>query len=506
MFSMLIRNGKLFILSISLIFLLSFQACLKSKRPGLPEEVVSVINMSGLNKPQINRFILESMESNDSLKLQACYYIVSNLASNYSAYYKLRDSLNNTYKIKPESFKNLHNIILYIDSLEKSHGKLEYKADSFSLDYKRLNAEFLTDNLFYAFETYYKNKPYLNYDFETFKEYILPYRVENETVEPFRKKLSKLYNLDTTINFKTNVELINKKINSLVIYDERYVVSVVNPIIDQILEKGKGNLESINILKVKVLRSLGIAASIDYSPALTDTNGNYVWTSAFSPNGDVILLDIDNGKLHDLMENSMSKVYRRTFSHDSNSLFAIKNVKEITPRFLGHYNYMDVSNSYNFKSSFISKTNILDKYLYLAIYNDGKWKPIDWSLNKDSQIKFNYLADNKLYLPVKWENDQSVAINYPFLLKNSKPEYYVLSTEFVPVKLTNSSPKEKLINNEEYKIYYWDFEWKIIKTFKSAEGSYIINLPGNTIYRICNNEPFHNERIFSIKNGKQLFY
>ncbi len=500
------RNSKIFIIVISLIIILSFQACLKSKRPGLPEDVVSVIGVSGLNKPQINRFILKSMESGDSLKLQACYFIVSNLTSNYSAFYNLKDSADNIYKLKPESFKNLENIILYKDSLEKSKGKLVYKADSFSLDFKRLNAKFLTDNLFYAFETYYKNKPYLDYDFETFKEYILPYRAENETAEPFRKKLSTYFKLDTNIDLRTNVELINNKINSMLKYDERYVISVENPTIDQLLKKGKGNLETINMLKVKALRSLGIAASIDYTPALTDTNGIYAWTSVMSPDGDLILLDIENGRLHNLLQNSIAKVYRRTFSQDTNSLFAIKNVKESTPGFLGHFNYTDVSNSYNLTSSFKSKTKELNKYLYMSVYNDGQWKPVDWSLNKNSQIKFNNLADNKLYLPVKWENNQSIAIDFPFILKDNRQEYFKSSGKNELVKLTHYSPKGKLINFEEYKIYYWDFEWKLIENFKFTEGGYKIELPDNTLYRILESGPFHDERIFTIKNGKQIFY
>lgn len=504
---MLNRIRNFFIASISVIITLSIQACLKSKRPGLPEDVVSVISISGLNKPQINRFILESMESEDSLKLQASYFIVRNLPSNYAAFYNRKDSLGHIFKINPESFKNLEKIILYIDSLEKSHGKLIYNFDSFSLDYKRLNAKFLTENLFNAFDTYYNNKPYLKYDFETFKEYILPYRIENEKAEPFRKKLGKLYKLDTNICFRDNIELINNKINSLVEYDERYVHSVEIPSIDELLDRGRGNLESINILKVKILRSLGIAASIDYTPALTDTNGMYLWTSVISPDGELILLDIKNGKLWDLLQNSIAKVYRRTFSHDTNSLFAVKNIEENTPPYLGDYNCLDVSKSYNFNSTFILESDtFFNKYVYLSVYNNGQWKPIAWSLNNRNLIEFNNLSDNKLYLPVKWENYHSIAIDYPFILKDSKVEYFKISNDYESVRLTYYSPKEKLKTNEEYSIFYWDFKWKLVGNFKLTKGTYQFNLPGNTIYKISNNDPFHYERIFSIKNGKQIFY
>lgn len=503
---MLDRSRTFFIIGFSFIFLLSFPACLKSKKQGLPRDVISVISISGINKPQINRFILNCMESEDSLKLNACYFIVSNLTSNYTSFYSLNDSLDNKYEIRPASFKNLENIILYIDSLESSHGSVFYKSDSFSLDFKNLNAKFLTNNLFSAFKTYYNNKPYLDYNYETFKEYVLPYRTENEIAEPFRNKLSKIYSLDTNITFKENIEIINKKVNSLVSYDERYAVSIIKPSIDELLIKGNGNLESINNLKVKVLRSLGIAAAIDYTPALTDTNGMYVWTSVFSPDGDMINLDIPNGNLQKLLDKSIAKVYRRTFSQDNSSLFAIKSIEENTPAFLGHYNYIDVSDTYNFNSNYYSNATVSDKYLYLAVYNDGRWKPIDWSLNKNSRIGFNKLAQGNLYLPVKWKKSNSVAVDYPFIIDDNKVNHFNLSSDYEMISIANYSPKGKLNNNENYKIYYWDFEWKLIKSFKGDDSGINVLLPKNTIYRITNNTPFNRERIFSIENGKQVFY
>ncbi|PLX14519.1 MAG: hypothetical protein C0598_01080 [Marinilabiliales bacterium] len=495
----------IFIAVVASLFVFSNEACLKSKKPGIPQEVVSIINISGHNKPQINRFILNAMESKDSLKLHASYFIVENLHKNYTAFYSFKDSLNNTYNIKPEEFRSLQEIQEHIKYLEGNYGKIDYKADSFSIDFRSLNSQFLTENLMHAFSTYYQNKSYLNYDFHTFLHYILPYRVANETVESFRAKLSSIYYLDTTLSFKENIKNINDQINAKLKYDLRYSRSVENYSIDSILKMDKTNMETLNIFKVKVFRSLGIAAAMDYTPALANEYGSYYWTVVFSPLGERIELDNNTGELEYNLQNSISKVYRRSFTHDTTSLFAIKKTEESTPPFLGHFNNIDVSNKYGFKALYTPSENTEKKYLYLAVYNDRNWRPVAWSVNNNYKFDFKDLAEEIVYLPVLWENNSGTAIDYPFILKNDKLIKLQPLTKKEKYTLTHFSTKEKLVKNEAYKIYYWDSQWMISKRFvKKSKGEKIV-LPSNTIYKIVPENDIFNESTFLIENGQIKF-
>lgn len=405
-----------------LIVLLGSQSCLKSKRPGIPPEVVEVLNLSGIYKPQLTRFILECMQTEDSLKIDAGFFLLANLHRNYTAYYKLVDSTGNTYNINPEEFKNLGEIRALIDSLENNYGELTYSADSFAIDYSRVKSDFLMKNLSHAFESWENNNLKLDYDFETFKKYILPFKVGNENIEPFRNLLSTKFIVftDTNKTFTENVSMLNQQINSLVIYDERYIRNLPVQNLEELMENGKGNLADINTLKVNVFRSLGIAAVMDYTPFIADSSGWYAWTTIISPEGKEMHLDISNGELGLLLDNRIAKIYRRTYFEDSTSLFAKKDMKESTPRFLGHFNYFDVTSNYFETTDYDLVHGNNEKYLYLAVFNDGKWRPVDWTLNNKGKSHFTSLAYGINYLPVIWKQKKAISYGDQFVLEKSE--------------------------------------------------------------------------------------
>lgn len=489
--------------------LLVSQSCLKSKRPGIPPEVVEVLNLSGIHKPQLNRFILECMQSCDSLKMNAGFFLVSNLHRNYTAYYKLVDSIGNSYELEPEDFKNLWDIRVYIDSLENNYGELSYKADSFAIDYSRIRSDILLNNIHQAFNSWENNKLGLQYDFETFKKYILPFKVGNENIETFRDFLFNEFDgfLDTNKTFTENVNHLNNHINSLVIYDERYIKHLPVQPIKELLENGKGNLADINILKVKIFRSLGIAAVMDYTPFIADSSGWYVWTTIFSPDGNEIHLDISNGILETLIDNRIAKVYRRTYFEDTTSLFAHKDIKESTPRFLGHFNYFDVTSSYFETEDFtISHSNTDDKYLYLAVYNDGKWRAVDWALNKDGYVHYFNLGKGVLYLPIEWDTINTKSYGKPFVIIEDKITEYSVEEELQDISLRFTSPNEEINPQKKYDLLYWDDEWKIVKSKLSHDGLIIAKVPKKSVFLLWDNDRFYDERIFVMDQGKQMFF
>ena len=369
---------------------------MKSKRPGIPTKVIEVLNISGIHKPKLNRFILESMQTNDSLKMLSAYFIIENLHRNYIAYYKLVDSSGNVYNLHPKDFKDLKSLRIFMDSIENSYGKLIYSADSFSIDYASISSEFLTNNLNKAFETKSNNDLSVDYDFNTFLKYVLPFRVENENLENFRELLSDKFKptIDKDKSLESNINSLNDQINKLVTYDERYIKNYSVQPINDLLENGRGNLADINVLKVKVFRSLGIAACMDYSPFIADSSGLYSWTTVFTPEGKEIHLDISNGKLNFLLKNSINKVYRHTYFEDSTSLFAFKNIKENTPPFLGHFNNFDITSNYLPTTNISIIKSDTNKYFYLAVFNDGKWKPVAWAMNNNSNANFEDIGLN----------------------------------------------------------------------------------------------------------------
>ncbi len=398
-----------------LSFVLAFSSCLKSKRPGIPPQVVKVLNISGIHKPGLARFILETELTGDSLKLDAAYFLVSNLATNYTAFYTLQDSSGTEYEIIPNNFKDYAEIKSYLDSIENLNGKLFYSADSFLIDYSEVSTQYLNSTVDKAFGVWRGNLDKRDYSFGLFKKYILPYRVANEEIEPFRDLLSEKFSsiIDDKKTFRENVAFINEKINSLVVYDETFVKEQRASGLKKLLERGRGNLLEINILKVKVMRSLGFAAALDYTPFVVDSSGWYAWTTVMSPGGEEITMDIADGVLEDLIGDRIAKVYRRTFFTDTSSLYAIKKQLEDTPYFLGHFNNVDVSKSFIEVKNISIEINSAEDYLYLAVFNDGELRPVDWALIEDSLATFEDMGAAITYVPVLWQNRKAKEVLPP---------------------------------------------------------------------------------------------
>jgi len=389
-----------------LSFVLVFSSCLKSKRSGIPPQVVKVLNISGIHKPELARFILETELKDDSSKLDAAYFLVSNLATNYTAFYTLQDSSGTEYEIKPNNFKNYAEIKYYLDSIEDLNGELFYRADSFLIDYSEVSTQYLNSTVDKAFRVWRENLDKRDYSFDLFKKYILPYRVANEEIEPFRDFLSKEFSsfIDDKKTFKENVAFINDRLNSLVVYDETFIKEQRVLPLKKLLERGRGNLLEINILKVKVMRSMGFAAAMDYTPFVVDSSGWYAWATVMSPRGEEITMDIADGLLEDSMAKRFAKVYRRTFYTDTSSLYATKKQLEDTPYFLGHFNNIDVSKNYFEVKNIRIKTNSNETYLYLAVFNDDALRPVDWALIENGMAEFDDMGAAISYVPVLWQN------------------------------------------------------------------------------------------------------
>ncbi len=418
----MLRNNFLLALlfTITFFFLFGSSSCLKSKRPGLPSEVIEVLNISGIHKTELTKFILSTSQTKDSLKIDAAYFLISNLDKNYTAYYKLVDSSGNIYNIIPEDFNNYMEIRCFIDSIESTNGNLIYSADSFAIDYSRVNTNLLTNNMELAFKKWRHNKHWLNYDYQTFKKFILPFKVASEEIECFRQTLNdKFYNtIDSNISFYENIDKINRGINSHIIYDPRYIKVLSAQSVKELIINGKGNLNDINIFKVKALRSLGFAASMDYTPYIADSSGWYAWTTVFSPDGEKIHLDISNGILKELLEHKIPKVYRRTYFEDTSSLYSIKKFDDRTPPYLGHFNMFDVSANYFFSRDTILVNNNDCKYSYLAVFNDNEWRAVDWSQNINGKSNFNNLASGINYKYANWDTNNIVIIGSPFMFND----------------------------------------------------------------------------------------
>lgn len=379
---------------------LVLSGCLKSKNPGIPSETLEVLVNSGFKKPDLMKVLLNFDDPENSEKLTYAYFLISNIIDNYSNTTAIIDSNGKIIVFDIKGFQNYEKAKLFLDSIKDANNGLYYESDSIALDIELVNSSFLIKHI-NAISTIIEKSPwYGQYDIVKRCNYILPYRVGNEFICDDMMYLHDKYSylIDSSV-IQTSLR-VNAVIDSAIVYDKRMELlrdmqSVM--VTDSCLY---GNRCDIAIYKVMVLRSLGIAAAMDYTPCFADSVLNNYSATVILPDGDELHLPNNSIKVN-YPEKTTPKVYRRSFIKDSQSLFSIKEGQMHTPRFIGNYHYKDVTDHYVQTENLEYTFNDSIRFAYLAVKNDGNFVPVHWS-QTDSVGKavFNNMAVNIAYYPV----------------------------------------------------------------------------------------------------------
>ena len=497
----------------STLVMFSWQ-CLKSTRPGIPSDVLQVIQDAGLNKPELVKAIGRYVGDKDSLKRKALFCLMAQMDRNYSVYYSVQDTLENHYSFNPKDYPDYLVLKHAWDSTEQVRGNLLYHADSFRTDAQTLSGNYLISNLNEAFKAW-TNFPWSKeYSFQTFCRWILPYRVANEQPEAFRLYFLKEYGPLPQRFYGKNAQVpdvasyLNKLINQNIDFKDTYNKSLNVQTIRQLEKSGFGNFYDINIYKIKVLRAFGIAAALDYTPYLADTNFGYAYTSVILPGNNELVFEFNHRVKALHKPGRLAKVYRRTFYRDSSSLYTLKKLGTSTPPFLGDFYYSDITNRLQ-SANVQLRLNDNPKYAYLSVFNDGGWHPISWDMPKDSVALFKKTGTDIVYLPVSYQNHILMREGLPFVLDGWGMKHFLKANFSLPqlVILRKTSPQAKLHPGEVYTLYFWNGNWKILASFIAGKNGYTVSVPGRALFLLTNNDIDFNERIFIIDSrGKQQFY
>ncbi len=488
-------------------------SCLKTKREGIPEGVRRVLELSGIHKQQLLMALEPYYTAGDSAKLKSLFWLIENMEANYFVSYHIEDSSGNIYYFNPEKYKNYLQLKHHRDSVEQIAGNLIYEPDTFIVDYETVTKDFLIDNLEQAYNSV-KRYPWAeNYTIEMFNEWILPYRCANERIEPFRRhfleKFGKITDTLQNENPLAVAKLLNDLINAEIDYSDTYNISANIQPIDTLEKYGHGNFFDIAVYKVKALRSFGIAAALDYVPYFADTNYGCAWATAFDNQGGEYYLFPKTSVRNPFKRGRIPKMYRRTFKTLKNSLRAIKNVKTNTPPYLGHYDYYDITNSLESVDVSVKADTDTTKFVYLAVFNDGEWHPVDWAKTDSAGLaRFQKIMPEIIYLPLKMIKAKQYRLDYPFLLENGGMKRFLIPDYNHPVSVTlrKTAPYVDLTVGEYYSLYVWDGNWTPLYRFYCISPSVMFNLPQNALFLLANDDIDFDERIFIPgPTGEQIF-
>lgn len=465
----------------------------------------------------------EYLKNNELEKFKAACFLIDNMEIHYSEKFKLVDGNKNKIEFSELEFENSD---LALQKLNKIKDSIKIK----SIIYKEFDSDYITvsdlkENIELAF-TEWKNNPWSKtYNFQTFCEFILPYRSLYEPYNKWRTDYKKLIieginnskNLNDPIDVTTNAilelsefEFSSKNIDPISLMDPQVM-----------LFRKKGSCADLANLSLFACRSIGLAVTFDFTPHYAASSNRHFWNTIIDTNGKHIPFNGNvygnpNGGLpltYNPNHKRIAKVYRFTYSINKNSLAYKFKKSEIPKGFLERKNIIDVTHEYlntgNIVYEKFSKDSI--NILFLNVYNNGSWKEIDFSIKHNAKFEFKNLGLDIVYLPSSF-NKITTYEPYPILLSKTKeitilkPDYNNTFNTFLTRKnetktiYSDNNPLE-FIEDEEYTLYIWDKKWvKLSTNISSNSGIEFKNLPKNALFKIIPKMKTGYERIFIIDN------
>ncbi|MEP1488832.1 MAG: transglutaminase domain-containing protein [Algibacter sp.] len=484
-----------------------------------------VLFASGNNSKNLEA-VLNHYKEGDQQKYKAAVFLIKNMSIHDSWNYKWRDRNKKTVPFNELDYKNFIEASEVLTGLKDSLGLKAYKFKE--EDLKTISTEFLIKNIDQAFLEWRSNSWSKTYDFDAFCEYILPYRSLIEPLQEWREDYKILV-------FKGAADAIDSINPADVATHALFGISEFNfsrtspspiPLLGakSILFKKKGTCPDLANAALFACRSIGVAATFDFTPHYGASSNRHYWNTVIDNTGKHIPFNGSSFKdglpyIYNPTKNKrLAKVYRRTFSIQQEALINVISKTNMPKGFLRSANIKDVTHEYvnSGKINYTFEKNKTNHVGFINVFNLGKWRVIDWANIENSSCVFKNLGTDIVYLPGTYLNNEMILESYPILLDSNK-QIHILKPDFNNTYEANISKLNEHLNNyrdyntlnikdgDYYVLQYWCGEWINIGKKKKAEidGIRIKNVPQNTLFRLLPDSPDGFERIFIIDKASK---
>ncbi len=385
-----------------------------------PDEINRSLELAGANRVELER-VLEHY-SNDSLKYMAAEYLIR-----YMPYYSYQEVLPEFEPV----FDCLAQVPMDDDALRKStyialldsvteKGKLLPGMTKY--DIQEVSADFLMENIDLAFEAWQSIPVDKRAGFESFCNYVLPYRNWDEPLEAgTRRFLNQKYQwVQEKLQKGTPVKEVIDSFLSGFHYGFVGEVRDYYPSALSVRQFDRSRLglcqDAVNYF-THVFRSIGIACSNEYLPqwGTHHTNG-HSWLY-FHYGDQEFALDAGGDGL-DVREKyigeSVPKVYRRTFAQkDPTALF--REGRDVTDFYRPVIDFeMEVGGA-SADTSLNYTVNVYHATKGWASVAEMKWESD--GPDQNPKLICHDLGVNTLYIAGRWEDGKVYPVTDPFLVK-----------------------------------------------------------------------------------------
>ena len=514
---------------ISLIWLMGLLLVGSCNRPGnrWPDAVQKALEQAGDHRGELEQVLRHFAD--DSLKLQAAYYLIANMPGHGYVEYALYDTSGAEVPFNVLDYANYGEMVKAWDSIAAIRGELDFKRKKFVYDVNTISADFLIENIDLAFAAW-RQKPWSKgLDFDQFCRYVLPYRGSNEPLQDWRKYFYQHSRWVDSI-FAGEIDpvpvaaAINDSLKSWFRFDDRFYRHPTDQGLNEMLKNQMGRCEDMANLAIYALRANGLAVTSDYTPYWADAANNHAWNALIVPGKKAVpfMGGLYNPGKYSL-PNRIAKVYRKTYEYQPQNLIFKVNDKKKIPRWLSGKSYADVTRDYVPVSDVKLKLHSVPdsvRYAYLCVFNTGEWQAIHWGEIKGDSVRFTEMGRDLVYLPAYYLNGKLTPAGAPILLDKSgrvhslQPDTghrravaLTSTTRRSTEQATDTNRRSYLKSNTVYELFYWDGQWQSLGKKKTRPGKALRfkRVPANALLWLVEEGSRKYERIF-LYRGKQIWY
>ncbi|MEA3296840.1 MAG: transglutaminase-like domain-containing protein [candidate division Zixibacteria bacterium] len=488
------------------------------------------LESAGDNRAALESVLTHYASADDTLKLQAAYFLIGNMEGHCYATYALQDTAGAEIDFDVLDYPDYNAMKAACDTLETRHGELDFERKEKIYDLDVITSAFLINQIDYAFRAW-REKPWAkDMSFDNFCRYVLPYRGSSEPLEPWRENFwDKYQHLSEEMTDPSDpIEaacLINDDIKSWFTFDPRFYYHPTDQSLSEMRENGLGRCEDMTNVTIFAMRTNGLAVTSDYTPHWANAGNNHAWNAIVSPDGSVTPFmgaERNPGRYH--LPNKIAKAYRKMFNKQMDNLVFQEKKQEKLPGWLSGRSYKDVTTEYTdvrdvtvvFKKKIPDSVDIA----YLCVFNSGEWKAIHWGrIDGDSSL-FTDMGTEIAYLPALYMNEEIVSFGAPFILgaDGLTHELRYTADDGASVQLTSTTRRKQEVSTDgiaktfltvgqEYELQYWDDGWHSLgRAVADDKPLEFKGVPTNCLYWLVAVDSDREERIFTFDGDRQVWW
>ena len=424
------------------------------------------------NRLELEKVLTHYAAEEDSLKLEAARWLIGNMPGHYS--YADRESaelfydkVDSVFKVKPDITAAQARFVT--DSL----GSLLLGGEMVE-DVSIIDADFLIRNIDEAFRQWQSGPWAKHVKFDDFCEFLLPYKVEE--LQPFdnwREDMKELASpdfpdiayCDELKNLTLQAaELMNAEIcwtigKELEQTEFRYPVLRLSTR----LKMPSGTCRDFASLAASVMRANGIPVAVDFTPTWAGGGTGHTWCVVLAGTGKTEPFSppfTRPGDIHRLTDR-VGKVFRWTYAHNP-ALTALNSSGEYVPELFRSTFQKDVTEEYVEGCNITIPVESTDNsYVYLALYDNQQWVPVDFARVENSKATFRNIGPGALYLPVCYDaTGRQSAVGDPIIASmDGKISHAAVSAESTQnMRLTRKYPVRQYVYEVTRRILGGEFQ------------------------------------------------